>query len=85
MKNRFLLVIILLFLVSCSSDNKDYYLEEETEVWPEVNVDSLFFDVDKSIIEKKEADLDNFFSRLHKRIGINGTVLIAENGRVVFE
>lgn len=85
MKNRFLLVIILLFLVSCSSDNKDYYLEEETEVWPEVNVDSLFFDVDKSIIEKKEADLDNFFSRLHKRIGFNGTVLFAEKGRVVFE
>lgn len=42
-------------------------MEEETEIWPEVNVDSLFFDVDKSIIEKKEADLDNFFSRLHKR------------------
>ncbi|MGN0032633.1 MAG: serine hydrolase domain-containing protein [Candidatus Limimorpha sp.] len=86
MKISLLIIIITLALSSCSSGSKDEcYLEEETKSWPKVNVDSLFFDMDKSVIEKKASNLDAFFTKLHNRIGFNGTVLFAEKGRVVFK
>jgi CubicO group peptidase (beta-lactamase class C family) len=47
--------------------------------------DSVFIDLDKYIATKKAHKLDSLFNGLHKRIGFNGCVLYAEQGRKVYE
>lgn len=77
--------ILLVAFSSCSEkDYKDISLEE-VEVFPKVNVDSIFTDLGKSVIDKKAASIDKVFSNLRRRTGFNGTVLYAEQGRIVYE
>ena len=83
MKTRLLYIFLVLFLFSCSSKKEEYTVEEVAS-WPDVNVDSIFRDLDKAIINKKAAQLDRTFQNLRKRTTLNGTVLFAEKGRVVF-
>ena len=86
MKTRLVILAIAIFLLSCSSKNKQYqYTAAEVESWPEVNIDSIFKDLDKLDIEKKAAQLDRTFQNLRKRTTFNGTVLFAEKGRVILE
>ena len=72
-------------LSSCSEkDYRDITLEE-VEVFPKVNVDSIFIDLGESSINKKAASIDKVFSNLRKKTGFNGTVLYAEQGRIIYE
>lgn len=81
----FLHCSLLIIFSSCSDkDYKDISLEE-VEVFPKVNVDSIFTDLGKSVIDKKAASIDKVFSNLRRRTGFNGTVLYAEQGRIVYE
>lgn len=76
---------LLIVFSSCSGkDYRDISLEE-VEVFPKVNVDSIFISLDKSVISKKAASIDKVFSNLRKKTGFNGTVLYAEQGRIVYE
>lgn len=84
MKTRFLVVFIALFLVSCSS-KQERYTAKEVESWPEVNVDSIFKDLDKHTYDSKTAQLDKTFQNLKKKTAFNGTVLFAEQGRILLE
>lgn len=84
MKTRFLVVFIALFLVSCSS-KQERYTAKEVESWPEVNVDSIFKDLDKPFYDQKTAQLDKTFQNLKKKTTFNGTVLFAEKGRILLE
>ena len=58
---------------------------EEVESWPNVNVDSIFKDLDKSTYDKKTAQLDKTFQNLKKKTTFNGTVLFAEKGHILLE
>ena len=49
-----------------------------------MNVDSLFFDMNKAIVAKRAKQADKVFTDL-SRNGLNGVVLYAEQGQVVYE
>lgn len=85
MKTRLLFCFFVVFLLSCSSKNKGHYDMKDVEKWPSVNVDSIFIDLDKPFIDKKASQLDKTFQNLRKTTTFNGTVLFAEQGRIVFE
>ena len=86
MKTRYLYIFLILILISCSSsDESKQYTVEEIEQWPEVNVDSIFIDLDEPVLEKKKLQVDKVFTNLKKKTTFNGTVLYAEQGRVILE
>lgn len=86
MKTRYLYIFLILFLLSCSSKNEPkQYSQKEIELWPEVNVDSIFIDLDKPVFDKKKAQVDKVFTNLKKKTTFNGTVLFAEKGRIILE
>ena len=83
MKRRFFLVIILLLVVTivvmvsfcgrrCSHET------------PIINVDSLFVDLNKAIVAQRFEMADKTFTDLSRK-GMNGVVLYAEQGEVVYE
>ncbi len=84
MKTRHLYIFLALFLISCSSKKEDF-TPAEVEQWPVVNVDSIFIDLDKPILDKKFAQADKVFTNLKKKTSFNGTVLFAEKGRIILE
>ena len=83
MKRRFFLVIISLLVVTivvmvsfcgrrCSHET------------PIINVDSLFVDLNKAIVAQRFEMADKTFTDLSRK-GMNGVVLYAEQGEVVYE
>lgn len=80
MKRKTLLIILLLLVVGtvvlCSRRCGH-------EV-PVINVDSLFIDMNKIIVDKRAKQADKVFSEM-ARNGLNGVVLYAEQGQVVYE
>ena len=85
MKTRHLYIFLALFLFSCSSKGPKQYTVEEIEQWPDINVDSIFVDLDKTVIEQKMTQIDKSLENLKKRTTFNGTVLFAEKGRIILE
>ena len=51
---------------------------------PVVNVDSLFIDLNKEIVAKRAMMADKMFTNM-SRAGLNGVVLYAEQGEVIYE
>ena len=49
-----------------------------------INTDSLFFNLNKEIVDKRAKMADNVFSNM-SRAGLNGVVLYAEQGEIVYE
>lgn len=80
MKRKTLLIVLLLLVtgsvVLCSRRCGH-------EV-PVLNVDSLFFDMNKAIVVKRAKQADKVFTDL-SRNGLNGVVLYAEQGQVIYE
>ena len=81
MRRRALFILILLVLVAgtvffcgrrCGHDV------------PVVNVDSLFIDLNKEIVAKRAKMADKVFTNM-SRAGLNGVVLYAEQGEVIYE
>ena len=81
MRRRALFILILLALVAgtvffcgrrCGHDV------------PVVNVDSLFIDLNKEIVAKRAKMADKMFTNM-SRAGLNGVVLYAEQGEVIYE
>ena len=71
---------------SCSNEDENVYVEPEVEKpMPVVNVDSIFISLDKELIEKKATNIENTLKNLRRRVGFNGTVLYAEQGRIVYK
>lgn len=79
MKNSafYILLVFLLLQVSCGKKS------HETCQYV-VNMDSLFINLDEANIARRAADADVFFKGLACS-GMNGTMLYAEQGRVVYE
>lgn len=76
--------LLALFFASCSSKDTSFS-PEEVETFPSVNVDSIFLDLDKKILDKKAAQINKTFLNLKKKTTFNGTVLFAEKGRIILE
>lgn len=76
---KFLTYIVLIFsvLTSCNSEKKTTNSKEN-----QVILDSVNLHID-SIYARKSKKIDNFFAEKFKRKLFNGTVLFAENGKVV--
>ncbi len=80
----FLICILALGFLSCSEKEETIIEPEVAKALPVINVDSIFINLDKEIIKKKSASIDKVFSNLRKKVGFNGTVLYAEQGRIVY-
>lgn len=52
---------------------------------PVLNTDSIFLDLSKAKVEKRTAMADRFFTDLWKNKILNGVVLYAEEGRVLYK
>ena len=84
MKTRYLIVFLVLLLVSCTS-KKDHYTAKDVASWPVVDVENIFKDLDKPILDKKAVQVDAAMQKLKKKTPFNGTVLFAEKGRIILE
>lgn len=51
---------------------------------PELNIDSLFLDLGKEAVTRRTTMADNAFTKMHKEQWLNGVVLYAEAGRVIY-
>ena len=51
---------------------------------PELNIDSLFINLRKADVEKRSVMTDRAFCEMRKTQGLNGVVLYAEGGEVVY-
>ena len=72
-----LLLATALFFACCKGKNRAGGI-------PIINTDSLFIDLNRETLAKKAQQADALFSRLH-RYGMNGVVLYAEQGQIVYE
>ena len=71
------IIIGCLFLASC--DKKQH------GPVPELHVDSLFMDLGKANVERRVRMADKAFNEMHQNQGLNGTVLYAEGGQVLYK
>lgn len=70
------LAIGCLFLASCG--------KKQHGPLPEPMVDSLFVDLGKARVEQRTRMAEKAFNEMHLNQGLNGTVLYAEGGQVVY-
>lgn len=68
--------LMVLLLASCR--------EKPRGPLPELNVDSLFVDLGKANVAKRTAMVEKAFRDMRKEQGLNGTVLYAEGGQVLY-
>ena len=81
MKRRSFFAIVLLLVVSATVFFCGRRCGHEV---PVIHVDSLFVDMNKQIITKRAVMADKVFTGL-SRNGLNGVVLYAEQGLVIYE
>ena len=82
MRRRFFLVILLLLIAVVAS--VFFFGKRCNRVVPDINVDSLFVNLNDKIVVKRAKQADRVFSNLNKA-GLNGVVLYAEQGQMVYE
>ena len=81
MRRRRLFIIVLLLLVACTV----FFCGRRCgHKYPVINVDSIFIDLNKEIVDKRAKQADKLFTDM-SRAGLNGVVLYAEQGVVVYE
>ena len=81
MKRRFFFIVLLLLIVVITVSLCGRRCGHEV---PVLNVDSLFFDLNKEILTQRAKQADKVFTGL-SRNGLNGVVFYAEQGQVVYE
>ena len=81
MKRRTFFVIVLLLAVGLTGFFCGRRCSHEI---PVVNVDSLFIDMNKAMVAQRTQQADKVFTGL-SRNGLNGVVLYAEQGELVYE
>ena len=82
MSRRSFLVILLLLIAVIAS--VFFFGKRCNRVVPDINVDSLFVNLNNEIAAKRAKQADKMFGSLNKA-GLNGVVLYAEQGQVVYE
>lgn len=79
-----IIITIAISITSCSKKEETFIEPEAVKALPVINVDSIFISLDEDIIKKKAESIDKVFSNLRKKVGFNGTVLYAEQGRIIY-
>lgn len=74
----FLILLCGFWLSSCDSHRKP----QSDLVLP---IDSLFFDLGKGQVVRRAVMAEQAFQEMRKNIGLNGVVLYAEGGKVIYE
>ena len=69
--------LALLIFTSCGRSHRHPHIE--------LNVDSLFVDLRKAKVEQRIAIVDKAFNEMRKTQGLNGVVLYAEGGEVIYK
>ena len=82
MSRRSFFAILLLLVVVVAS--VFFFGKRCNRVVPDINVDSLFVNLNNEIAAKRAKQADKVFGSLNKA-GLNGVVLYAEQGQVVYE
>lgn len=75
----------LWFCIEMYSAQKPEVSESHEMTTEKVLFDSIFVDLDKDKVDSKAGALDSIFNRMRRLTGLNGTVLYAERGRVIYE
>lgn len=78
------IVLSLIILISSCSKEEAFIEQDVVKELPVINVDSIFIDLGEDQIKKKAESIDKVFSNLRRRTGFNGTVLYAEQGRIIY-
>ena len=81
MKRRSFVVILFLLIVAAAVSFSVRRCSHEV---PSLNVDSLFVNLNNEIIAQRAKQADKLFTELNQA-GMNGVVLYAEQGQVVYE
>ena len=81
MKRRTFFIVLLLLIVVVTVSLCVRRCNHEV---PTLNVDSLFFDLNKEMLAQRAKQADKVFTDL-SRNGLNGVVFYAEQGEVVYE
>ena len=76
--------IVLLLLMGAGTAAFCLFGKRCNRVVPDINVDSLFVNLNNEIAAKRAKQADKVFGSLNKA-GLNGVVLYAEQGQVVYE
>ena len=84
MKKRVRYILVGLVLVGSISLMLTLCKERQPGSIPELNIDSLFVDIGKADVAKRTAMAEKTFRNMHKEQGLNGVVLYAEGGRVLY-
>jgi CubicO group peptidase (beta-lactamase class C family) len=82
MRQKSFLVILLLLIVVVAS--VFFFGKRCNRIVPDLNIDSLFVNLNDEISAKRAKQADRVFSSLNKA-GLNGVVLYAEQGQVIYE
>lgn len=80
-----LIITIVAVLSSCSNNDNQVIMPEDIEQFPDINIDSIFINLDDDLISAKAASIDKVFNNLRRKTGFNGTVLYAEKGRIIYD
>lgn len=77
---QLLLISAYIILIQGCSSEPEKKLKERTQ--PDEKLDSiaLFYDP-----KKADKRIDDFMMKIHKRSGFNGNVLVAKNGKIIYE
>lgn len=78
-------LLFVFIFISCTRKEEEIIIEPEVvKELPKINVDSIFYSLDDDILKQKAASIDKVFSNLRRKIAFNGTVLYAEQGRIIY-
>ena len=75
-----ILIISFIIFLGCSTVEK-----KKVEILPEFSPDSLIFDLDKMVMEKKAKHIDKIFNKLSKGNWFNGAVIYGERGEIIYK
>jgi CubicO group peptidase (beta-lactamase class C family) len=77
---KLLLISAYIILIQACSSEPDKKPKERTQ--PDEKLDSIALHYDPKKADKR---IDDFMMKIHKRSGFNGNVLVAKNGKIIYE
>lgn len=79
---RLVVILFMAFaaLLSCSEPER-----QPAGMVSEVNIDSLVADLDFKQVEKRRKEVEAAINALRKKVTFSGTILYAEQGRIIYE
>ncbi|MEY4384390.1 MAG: hypothetical protein RI995_1932, partial [Bacteroidota bacterium] len=77
-----LFICSIIAILSCSHQSGHFFGGSNEAEKRNDSIASLF---DPQVAQQKAVKLDTFFQKLHKNFGFNGTVLVAQYGKIIYK